>query len=217
MGAPPIMRWLARPSRSLSPSEAYHAAIAGCLLHGFYLGGVFWALSHGMQATLAALIISLQPVFTALLAGPLLGERITARNWLGILLGFVGALLVIGFDVGGTIPIPALLVCCGALLAAIAGTLYQKQFGQDMPLPPMNMVQAGAAMILHLVLLALFEVLDLIHHHLCAWHGLANWCGIIWRLCDVYDPIITRVITTNIISVVSDCPRGRCAGLAHIG
>ena len=153
-----IMRWLARPSRSLSLSEAYHAAIAGCLLHGFYLGGVFWALSHGMQATLAALIISLQPVFTALLAGPLLGERITARNWLGILLGFVGALLVIGFDIGGTIPIPALLICCGALLAAIAGTLYQKQFGQDMPLLPMNMVQAGAAMILHLVLLALFEV-----------------------------------------------------------
>ena len=153
-----IMHWRTRPSRFLTLSETCHAAIAGCLLHGFYLGGVFWALSHGMQATLAALIISLQPVFTALLAGPLLGERITARNWLGILLGFMGALLVIGFDIGGAIPVPALLICCGALLAAITGTLYQKQFGQDMPLLPMNMVQAGAAMILHLILLALFEV-----------------------------------------------------------
>ncbi len=153
-----IIHWRTRPSRFLTLSETCHAAIAGCLLHGFYLGGVFWALSHGMQATLAALIISLQPVFTALLAGPLLGERITARNWLGILLGFMGALLVIGFDIGGAIPVPALLICCGALLAAITGTLYQKQFGQDMPLIPMNMVQAGAAMILHLILLALFEV-----------------------------------------------------------
>ena len=153
-----IIHWRTRPSRFLTLSETCHAAIAGCLLHGFYLGGVFWALSHGMQATLAALIISLQPVFTALLAGPLLGERITARNWLGILLGFMGALLVIGFDIGGAIPVPALLICCGALLAAITGTLYQKQFGQDMPLLPMNMVQAGAAMILHLILLALFEV-----------------------------------------------------------
>ena len=153
-----IMHWRTRPSRFLTLSETCHAAIAGCLLHGFYLGGVFWALSHGMQATLAALIISLQPVFTALLAGPLLGERITACNWLGILLGFMGALLVIGFDIGGAIPVPALLICCGALLAAITGTLYQKQFGQDMPLLPMNMVQAGAAMILHLILLALFEV-----------------------------------------------------------
>ena len=153
-----IVHWRTRPSRFLTLSETCHAAIAGCLLHGFYLGGVFWALSHGMQATLAALIISLQPVFTALLAGPLLGERITARNWLGILLGFMGALLVIGFDIGGAIPVPALLICCGALLAAITGTLYQKQFGQDMPLLPMNMVQAGAAMILHLILLALFEV-----------------------------------------------------------
>lgn len=141
----------------LSRQEFFHSAITGILLHGFYLGGVFWALSHGMQATIAALIISLQPVFTALLAGPLLKEHIRAVQWIGIILGFIGTLLVIGFDIGKTIPIAGLIICCLALMAAIAGTLYQKKYGQDIPLLAANKVQAFAATFLHLILLSLFE------------------------------------------------------------
>lgn len=152
-----IMHWRTRPSRFLTLSETCHAAIAGCLLHGFYLGGVFWALSHGMQATIAALIISLQPVFTALLAGPLLKEQITALQWIGIILGFVGTLIVIGFDIGKTIPIAGLIICFLALAAAITGTLYQKKYGQNIPLLPANKIQAFAAALLHLILLSLFE------------------------------------------------------------
>ena len=141
----------------LSRDEFFHSAITGMLLHGFYLGGVFWALSHGMQATIAALIISLQPVFTALLAGPLLKEQITALQWIGIILGFVGTLIVIGFDIGKTIPIAGLIICFLALAAAITGTLYQKKFGQNIPLLPANKIQAYAAALLHLILLSLFE------------------------------------------------------------
>ena len=144
-------------NHKLSRTQLFHSAIAGMLLHGFYLGGVFWALSHGMQATIAALIISLQPVFTALLAGPLLKEKIRPWQWLGIILGFMGAVLVIGFDVGTTIPLTALIVCFMALAAAITGTLYQKKFGQNIPLLAANKVQALAAAMLHLILLSLFE------------------------------------------------------------
>ena len=141
----------------LNKAQIGHAAVTGLLFHGFYLGGVFWALSHGLDATLAALIASLQPIFVALLAGPLLSERITAKQWLGIVLGFSGAILVIGFDVGHTIPLLGLLTCIGALCAAITGTLYQKKFGQDLPLIPSNIVQAGAATLLHIILISLFE------------------------------------------------------------
>lgn len=144
-------------NNQLSRNAFFHSAITGMLLHGFYLGGVFWALSHGMQATIAALIISLQPVFTALLAGPFLKEKIRAIQWIGIILGFIGTLLVIGFDIGKTIPVTGLIVCFFALMAAIAGTLYQKKYGQDIPLLAANKVQAFAAAILHLILLSLFE------------------------------------------------------------
>ena len=142
----------------LSLSQMGHAAITGMLLHGFYLGGVFWALSHGMPATISALIASLQPVFIAALAIPLLGERIPLFRWGGIAMGFIGTVLVIGFDVGTEIPVITLVICFGALGASIIGTLYQKRYGQNMPLIPANIMQALAATTLHLLLLGLFEV-----------------------------------------------------------
>lgn len=153
-----IATWLFARAKKMTSLQILHAAITGIFLHGFYLGGVFWALSHGMPATISALIISLQPVFTALLAGPFLGERITIRQWGGIALGFIGTIIVIGFDFGNSIPLTGVLVCFLALAAAISGTLYQKRFGQDLPLLPANMIQAFAAVALHLALLALFEV-----------------------------------------------------------
>ena len=147
-----------RGTKWLTPLQMGHAAITGCLMHGFYLGGVFFALSHGLSATLAALIASLQPIFVALLAGPLLKERITIKQCAGIVMGFTGAVLVIGFDIGGAIPVFALIICVCALCSAITGTLYQKRFGQDLPLVPANIVQALAATALHLILLTVFEV-----------------------------------------------------------
>ena len=172
-----ISLFFAKKNR-LSRQEFFHSAITGMLLHGFYLGGVFWALSHGMQATIAALIISLQPVFTALLAGPLLKEHIRAIQWIGIILGFIGTLLVIGFDIGKTIPVAGLIVSLLALMAAIAGTLYQKKYGQDIPLLAANKVQAFAAAILHLILLSLFEIPSM--------HLTANFIiGMSWQIIAV--------------------------------
>ncbi|MCJ2137263.1 DMT family transporter [Methylobacterium sp. J-026] len=107
--------------------------VAGFLMQGIYLSGVFWAVSHGLPAGIAALVGSLQPLLTALLARPLLGERVSGRRALGILMGFAGAGLVLAPKLGATDPsgIPpwALAVSLLAVLALTLGTLWQKRTG----------------------------------------------------------------------------------------
>lgn len=56
----------------------------GVLMHGLYLGGVFFSIAHGMPAGLSALIVSTQPVLTAALSSRLLGERPSPAQWLGM-------------------------------------------------------------------------------------------------------------------------------------
>ena len=73
---------------------------SGVLFHGFYLGGVFFSVSKGLPTGIAALIVTLQPILTNALAGPLLNEKVTWKQWIGVILGFVGAILVLGFDGG---------------------------------------------------------------------------------------------------------------------
>ena len=114
--------------------ERGHAAMAGTLIHGLYLGGVLWALRHGMPAGVAALIVSLQPLLTSVLSGPLLGERPSPRHWFGLALGLAGAVLILApkLDssvIGGGGITPATVCATAVALAAItAGTLYQKRF-----------------------------------------------------------------------------------------
>ncbi|MCJ2095169.1 MULTISPECIES: DMT family transporter [unclassified Methylobacterium] len=107
--------------------------VAGFLMQGVYLSGVFWAVSRGLPAGIAALVGSLQPLLTALLAGPLLGERVSGRRALGILLGFAGAGLVLAPKLGAAdpsgIPPVALAVSLVAVLALTLGTLWQKRTG----------------------------------------------------------------------------------------
>jgi drug/metabolite transporter (DMT)-like permease len=105
------------------------AGIAPCLVaHRVYLGGVFIAISKGLPAGVASLVVSVQPLLTAVLAGWIMGEQVRLRQWLGLVLGFVGVALVVfhklGADFGFMAVIPALL----ALLAITLGTLYQKRY-----------------------------------------------------------------------------------------
>lgn len=114
-----------------------HAALVGALIHGGYLGGVFWAIRHGMPAGVVALIVSLQPVLTSVLAGPLLGEKLTARHWAGLALGLLGGLLIVGPKLGGFgsgVNGATLAASSIALLAITLGTLYQKRFGAGVDL-----------------------------------------------------------------------------------
>ncbi len=97
---------------------------SGVLFHGFYLGGVFFSVSKGLPTGIAALIVTLQPILTNALAGPVLKEKVTWKQWIGVVLGFVGAALVLGFDVGSTLPVIGILAAFVALIAITTSTLW---------------------------------------------------------------------------------------------
>jgi len=105
------------------------AIVAGMLLHGFYLGGVFWAVGHGLPAGITALVTGLSPLLTALLARPLLHERLVARQWAGIFVGIVGVALIVSPRLRGDAHVPLLPVgvALGATLSLALGTLWQKR------------------------------------------------------------------------------------------
>ncbi len=128
-----------------------HIAVSGLLVHGGYLGGVFYGIHLGMPAGLASLLVGLQPLLTAGLAGPLLGERLGRSQWLGLVLGLVGVALVLGgkLDPGEALfqgfgP-GALLAILVALIGISIGTLYQKRHCTGMPLLSGTVVQYLAA------------------------------------------------------------------------
>jgi drug/metabolite transporter (DMT)-like permease len=139
-----------------------HSTVVGLLLHGGYLGGVFFAIDRGMPAGLAALIVSLQPVLSAIVAGWALGERVVARQWVGLLLGLLGVGLVVSekLFVGGAVPIVTVTTISAvviALLSTTGGTLYQKRFGGAVPLLSGTAVQYLAAAVLMIPLALLVE------------------------------------------------------------
>ncbi len=131
------------------PREVAHLAVAGLLLHAGYLGGVFFAIARGMPAGLAALVVGLQPVLTAVGARALLRERVAGRQWLGLALGFAGVALVVGDRArpAGERPVAAaaFAAIAVALLATTAGTLYQKRHGGGADLTAAAAVQYLAA------------------------------------------------------------------------
>ncbi len=144
--------------RSPFPADAHEyraAAISGVLLHACYLGGVFFAISRGMPAGVASVVVSLQPVLVAALATRLLGERILPRQWAGLALGVGGVVLVLAPGVAGAggsaLSGLGIASCLVALAAGTFGTLWQKRHGDHIPLLSGTAVQYAAAA---LVLLA---------------------------------------------------------------
>lgn len=140
-----------------TPRAYMHLLVAGALVHGVYLGGVFASIAQGVDAGVSALIVGAQPVLTALLAGPVLGERVTPRQWLGFGLGLAGVGLVVAdrFGQGQGTPIGYLLSVVG-LVGITAGTLYQKRYVAQADLRSGNVVQFCAATLVILPF-ALFE------------------------------------------------------------
>ncbi len=134
----------------------YESFLSGVLFHGFYLGGVFYSISIGMPTAIAALIVTLQPVLTNALSGPILNEKVSAKQWIGVLLGFVGAGLVLGFDLGSKIPTAGLIATIVALLAITFSTLWQKKLSNNLPLSVSNMNQALGGCLFHLLIIILF-------------------------------------------------------------
>lgn len=111
-----------------------HSMVVGALLHGLYLGCVFWAIDRGMPAGLSAMIVGLQPLLTAILAGLLLNEKVVARHWLGLALGLAGLALVLlpKLDVTGSgVTAANIAVVALSVVGATLGTIYQKRFAAD--------------------------------------------------------------------------------------
>ena len=133
------------------------STLSGVLFHGIYLGGVFFSISIGMPAGLAALIVTLQPILTNLLSGPILNEKVTIKQWIGILLGFIGSILVLGFDLGKSIPITGLLATIVALIAITSSTIWQKKkLSNNMPLTVSNLYQAVGGCLFHFLIIIFF-------------------------------------------------------------
>ena len=109
--------------------EVQHALVAGSLVHGLYLGGVFTALSQGIPAGISALIPGLQPILTSTIANRFMGETVTRLQWIGLALGLLGVVVVLH---------DRNIVLAGSLLGWVAsflsligitlGTLYQKRY-----------------------------------------------------------------------------------------
>ncbi len=137
--------------------------LVGLLVHGGYLGGVFSAIGAGMPAGVIALIVGLQPLLSAVGAGVFLGERVTTRQWLGLVLGLVGVSMVLGdkitLDVEG-FAAPAMALF--ALLCITVGTLYQKRHGDAMDLRSGSAIQFAAAGIPTGLCALLFETREVI-------------------------------------------------------
>ena len=109
-----------------------------------------------MPTGIAALIVTLQPILTNALSGPILGEKVSLKQWIGVLLGFVGASLVLGLDVGSEIPILGLAATIVALISITASTIWQKKLSNNLPLSVSNFYQAVGGCLFHILIIMFF-------------------------------------------------------------
>ena len=134
----------------------FESFFSGVLFHGVYLGGVFFSISKGMPTGIAALIVTLQPILTNALSGPILNEKVSIKQWIGVLLGFSGAVMVLGFDIGTEIPTTGLVATVIALIAITTSTIWQKKLSNNLPLSVSNMNQALGGFIFHILIIIFF-------------------------------------------------------------
>ena len=149
---------LARVKWPTERQQWLHLGMTGIFMHALYLGGVWAAVKAGMGSGLSALIVGLQPVLTALWLSAT-GGHISKRQWGGLVLGFMGLLMVVSrkFGQGGEAHWLNMGLAVGALLSITLGTLYQKRFVQPCDVRTANVVQLAAALLVT-VPLALLEV-----------------------------------------------------------
>lgn len=145
-------------------TEYRDAAIVGILIHGAYLGGVFYAIGQGTPAGVTAIIVGAQPLLIAALALPILGERLNILQWCGLILGFTGLILVV-WKSAGMGSIAGIVTSIVALFGITFGTFYQKRFGSGNNLRSASCIQQSAACIVVTVLAFTLETREI------------NWTG----------------------------------------
>ena len=140
--------WLARARWPASLAEFGHVAFAGVLMQGAYLGGVFCAIHQGLPAGVAALVVGLQPILTALLGERMVAERTSARQWIGLALGFAGVAAVVWNKFSlGVVGWASLALVTLALVGITVGTLYQKRWCSHVDLRTNSAIQFSAAFV----------------------------------------------------------------------
>jgi drug/metabolite transporter (DMT)-like permease len=132
-------------------------AIAAWLVHGVYLGGVFVAISRGMPAGTAAMLVGLQPIVTVFLARAWLGERVVPRQWAGLALGLGGVWLVVRHKISLDVDVGALVAVFAALAAISVGTLWQKRHAGHVDMRVGAVIQFTACALVYLPLAFAFE------------------------------------------------------------
>lgn len=179
------------------------ALVAGVLLQGLYLGGVFWSVRHGLPAGISALIVGLQPLLTAALSWPLLRERVGPRRWVGIVLGFLGAVgvLVPSLGAAGQVPAAAVLVCLGAMAGITLGTVWQKRTAATVDLRTNVAVQFIGA-------LAVTAPVALLTEDLRFDGSWQAWAGLLWAVFGLSVGAITLFLLL--------IRRGAVAGVASL-
>ncbi|MDA9731174.1 DMT family transporter [Candidatus Pelagibacter sp.] len=145
-----------KQSVNISKRNLIESLLSGVLFHGFYLGGVFYSISIGMPTGIAALIVTLQPILTNALSGPILNEKVTTKQWIGVLLGFLGAALVLGLDIGTDIPLLGLIATIVALISITTSTIWQKKLSNNLPLAVSNFYQAIGGCFFHILIIIFF-------------------------------------------------------------
>lgn len=179
------------------------ALVAGVLLQGVYLGGVFWAVRRGLPAGVAALFGGLQPLLTAALSRPLLGARVRPIQWLGIGLGLAGVVLVLLPKLGGLdgIPLPPLAAAFVAVLGITLGTIWQKRTAAKADLRTNAAVQFIGAALVTAPVAALTET--------WTFDGSAPaWIGLIWSVFGLSVGAISLLLVL--------IRRGAVAGVASL-
>jgi drug/metabolite transporter (DMT)-like permease len=151
-----IVLWLRL--RWPGPRAILQQLVAGLLLHGVYLGGVFVAIDQGVEAGAAALVVGLQPLLVAAIAAPLLGETVGWRHCLGLALGLLGVWLVVAEKLGAGMGTAAgIAFAMAALLGITAGTLYQKRVAGGLDIRVGNVFQFASAAVLTGIAALAFE------------------------------------------------------------
>jgi drug/metabolite transporter (DMT)-like permease len=154
-----------RKSQPITRSIIWPSTLIGLTLHGAYLGGCFFAVSRGMPAGVAALIVSLQPVLVSLFAAKYLNEPLKPRAIVGLILGLIGLFVVvfprINMTGGNAISIVAIAASVIGLLGGTSGTILQKKYGGVIPTLAGTSIQYAATAVVLAVLALLFEEPDI--------------------------------------------------------
>ena len=156
VGLMAIIAAIARPKWPDATGLA-HSVVAGVLVHGFYLGGTAVAIAHSIPAGLSALIPGLQPILTSTLANRWLGERVTPLQWMGLLLGLAGVVLILHNRPMSGEAGWGWLASGVSLVSITLGTLYQRRYCGRIDWRAGNLVQYITVTVLYAAAAALFE------------------------------------------------------------